>query len=448
MTKDKYSLKGLFNSEQKCYRVFGVTICEGRLMLLGLAAVILIVILLVAPFGQRYLASIRETVVETQEAPRTQDEWYFSALTAPQQFDQARHWIAYLVGPHQGSAVEDTLSQFDVGCFAWHEGPIGNQLTCKYVSTMLAQSWMPNYASEVQPIINAGGSLGSDPGFGGYVMNPGNQAWQDYVLDTLIPWVVINGTDGLFLDTFGFIDEPQYQNYRAAALQFLGRIHSRYPQYFKIINEGDYLFPEAAAYVDGFVFQNFRLNAQGEQWNPFPYPGQVEAVERVAGTDVKLLTLEATYIGNDTNEQTAYSVACTLGMLPAFESILNPDYVSTLPLDSECDINLPRDGDVVRPGDPNSLGTGVSILRDILGTEPYLFAFDGDDTTTADDSTSGGTTPSNAEAPPARKVTLPEVSAGIFQFSDSLRNHLLNYLTGPLSRYKWPQVILETEHAF
>ncbi len=88
----------------------------------------------------------------------------------------------------------------------------------------------------------------------------GAPAWQTHVLDTLVPEVLAQGFDGIFIDTIDtarYLEEEKHKSGAVAkAAELIRRIRERYPQIVIVLNNGLFLVDDVGSVIDALVVED------------------------------------------------------------------------------------------------------------------------------------------------------------------------------------------------
>jgi len=105
--------------------------------------------------------------------------------------------------------------------------------------------------------------LDKNPNWDSRMIDIRSQEWQQLVLNDIIPRIIQEGFDGLFLDTIDNAEylEKYYQGEKlpgaqTAMVQFIGRIRARYPSLYLIMNRGFSLVEPLGGMVDAIVAES------------------------------------------------------------------------------------------------------------------------------------------------------------------------------------------------
>jgi uncharacterized protein (TIGR01370 family) len=95
--------------------------------------------------------------------------------------------------------------------------------------------------------------LGENPNWpGSYFVDLRNPSFQKLVIEKLIPYVLFQGFEGIFLDTLDNAEylEAKYPGMKEAAFQLLAKIRTNWPKTPIMLNRGYYLLDKGANLVD------------------------------------------------------------------------------------------------------------------------------------------------------------------------------------------------------
>jgi uncharacterized protein (TIGR01370 family) len=170
------------------------------------------------------------------------------------------------------------------------------------------------------------------------VLDLRSEKWQNILLDLVIPKVLAQGFDGVFLDTIDSAlaleqgkDKAAYQGMRAAILSFLGKLRQRYPDIRIAMNRGLELQPEAAPFIDFLLIEDLSYEYDFAKKSyravaPAVRNILVAAARKAQAANPKLTVLTLDYATPDqkSNIREAIRYSRSKGFVP---------YVSTLKLD-------------------------------------------------------------------------------------------------------------------
>jgi polysaccharide biosynthesis protein PelA len=93
-------------------------------------------------------------------------------------------------------------------------------------------------------------------------------SWRSLILDVQIPALAAQGFTGLMLDTLDTppyleqLDKVRYCGMRAAAIELVASIHSRWPNLMLIMNRGYALLPDLAGQVDAVIAESLMTSSE------------------------------------------------------------------------------------------------------------------------------------------------------------------------------------------
>lgn len=87
-------------------------------------------------------------------------------------------------------------------------------------------------------------------------------AWQDLVLNELIPQILAKGFEGVFLDTVdtaAYLEETRPQEFQGsvdAAIELIGKMRAKFPQMIILLNNALPLLPRLEGFIDGVTVED------------------------------------------------------------------------------------------------------------------------------------------------------------------------------------------------
>lgn len=179
---------------------------------------------------------------------------------------------------------------------------------------------------------------GKNDNWGSLVIDMRSPKWQGILLDIVIPKVLAQGFDGIFLDTIDSAlalaegkDAAKYNGMRESILAFLGRVRQRFPNIHICMNRGLELLPEAAGLINSLLIEDlsFEYDFESKEYRavkPQVRRALVAMARKGLAANPKLTVLTLDYATPDQKERIkeAISYSRSKGFVP---------YVSTLALD-------------------------------------------------------------------------------------------------------------------
>jgi len=193
-----------------------------------------------------------------------------SELNAQETSAKQERWAVYYTDKLPASAFEslDTLA-FDSDYHPALE-PLKAQgkTLLGYISLGEAEKYR-SYFKEIktQNLLLKGSTLWK----GHYIIDVRKAAWQDMVLDKLIPPILAKGFDGIMIDTIDSavdreINDPKkYAGMKKSAIQLIKAIRARYPDIKIMMNRGLEILPDVAGDLDMFMAESIYTD-----WVPNP----------------------------------------------------------------------------------------------------------------------------------------------------------------------------------
>lgn len=105
--------------------------------------------------------------------------------------------------------------------------------------------------------------VGKNPNWDSFMIDVRQKAWHTFVLDTIIPPVLEQGFDGLFLDTIDtaeylekYYKKEKFPGAEAAMVKLIQSIRTRYPDVLLIANRGFSILEKIAPVIDGILAES------------------------------------------------------------------------------------------------------------------------------------------------------------------------------------------------
>lgn len=125
--------------------------------------------------------------------------------------------------------------------------------------------------------------VGRNPEWGGYLIDVRSREWQNLLLDHIVPKILNQGFDGLFLDT---VDTAEYlEKYHpqvkragmmAAVVELIRAIRVRFPGVVIVMNRGYAVLEQVVAAIDGVVAESI-FTTTAETGLRFRTPAEMQA---------------------------------------------------------------------------------------------------------------------------------------------------------------------------
>jgi len=123
-----------------------------------------------------------------------------------------------------------------------------------------------NYRSYWNAISNKTWIISKNPNWeGAYYVDIRSEEWHNLILKEIIPKIVDNGFQGLFLDTLDTVDfleynfESQYNGAQQAMINLVKEIRQLYPGLLIISNGGFSILKEISPYLDGILVEDIHM---------------------------------------------------------------------------------------------------------------------------------------------------------------------------------------------
>jgi uncharacterized protein (TIGR01370 family) len=176
------------------------------------------------------------------------------------------HWLAF----YGATAEEAVLATYDIVVLdPAFQGSIsliaaGGGRVCGYLS--LGEIRMSDsFAAQLDPAA----LLSENPDWPGTrrvdVRHP---SWRSLILDIQIPALVAQGFTGLMLDTLDTppyleqMEKVSYRGMRAAAIELVASIHTRWPNLMLIMNRGYALLPDLVGQIDAVIAESLMTSTE------------------------------------------------------------------------------------------------------------------------------------------------------------------------------------------
>ena len=107
-----------------------------------------------------------------------------------------------------------------------------------------------------------------NPVWKGWRIDIRSRAWQNIVIDELIPEILRQGYDGLFLDTVdtaAYLEEKDPKKFRGsskAMVTFVKQIRRRFPKIIILPNNGLQLLNRYGSFIDGVVLEDLQTDTK------------------------------------------------------------------------------------------------------------------------------------------------------------------------------------------
>ena len=150
------------------------------------------------------------------------------------------------------------MAILDPGSHPPFEGIHGDCILIAYVSLGQAENYRAYWPKvEKEPWI-----IKKDPHWSGsYWVDVRNPRWRALILYEVIPQIIAQGFDGLFMDTLDTasdleeISPTEYFGSAKAMAEFVKEIHETYPKLLLISNNAYEILPQIAPYLNGFLVE-------------------------------------------------------------------------------------------------------------------------------------------------------------------------------------------------
>ncbi len=132
--------------------------------------------------------------------------------------------------------------------------------------------------------------LEKNPNWNSYMIDVRQKAWQDLLLDQVIPSILAKGFDGLFLDTIDTAEylekyhpNATYPGAEAAMVQLIRRIRKKYPDIFLVANRGFDMLEQIGRSIDAVVAESVftRIDFENDTTYVQSAPGYQAQLERL-----------------------------------------------------------------------------------------------------------------------------------------------------------------------
>jgi uncharacterized protein (TIGR01370 family) len=162
--------------------------------------------------------------------------------------------------------------------------------------------------------------------------------WQNLLLDKVIPKIMAQGFDGLFLDTLDsavylelYKDPVKFAGMKRELVNFIAKIRARFPHALLCANRGREIWEQAAPYLDFVVLEDFSTSYDFKTkkyltLSPQDIAKNLDFADRAIKANPEVMPLAIDYVEPDDVEAAgrAISLAAKYGLIT---------YVSDLQLD-------------------------------------------------------------------------------------------------------------------
>lgn len=139
------------------------------------------------------------------------------------------------------------------------------------VLSYLSLGEMNRHKPEFAAVQASGGLVQQNPTWpDSYSVDVRNHAWRDLIVDTIIPSLIAQGFDGLFLDTLDspphleMVDPVRYAGMTTAAVALVRAIRERYPDMPLMMNRGYALLPRLVGTIDAVVAESMLTSFEAD----------------------------------------------------------------------------------------------------------------------------------------------------------------------------------------
>lgn len=210
----------------------------------------------------------------------------------------------------------------------------GKPLLLGYVTVGESDPSSPSWILvQNQPFVS-----GKNENWGSLVIDMRSAKWQGILLDIIIPKVLAQGFDGIFLDTIDSAmalavgkDAAKYNGMRESVLGFLRRVRERFPNIHISMNRGLELLPDAALLINSLLIEDlsYEYDFETKEYRavkPEVRQALVAGARKGLAANPQLTVLTLDYATPDQKDRIkeAISYSRSKGFVP---------YVSTLALD-------------------------------------------------------------------------------------------------------------------
>lgn len=180
------------------------------------------------------------------------------------------------------------------------------------------------------PILEKRGFLGENSNWGSFYINLEDSVSRSFILDQVIPEILMKGVDGLFLDTIdGVAPYTERNHLESYMVELIGEIRAQHPDIQIIQNSGLFLLEQTRNWIDKVLIESVATNYDFTEKRYLlrddeEYIGRVQWFRNSINTfDGELLLLE--YVDRLDVAQTVTNRLDTLGY---------PYYLARIELDS------------------------------------------------------------------------------------------------------------------
>ncbi len=263
-------------------------------------------------------------------------------LSIRSQFDKIENWVCV----YSRDAKVAEIKKFDLAVLDSDSHPdlaelkVASSLMIGYVSI----GEIGDYRWYWNDIKNKPWILDKNPNWDSYMIDVRSEEWHELLLEQIIPKILAQGFDGIFLDT---IDNAEYlQRYHpkkkypmmeAAMVRLIKSIRKNFPSICIVANRGFAILDETAGSIDAVVAESmFTTTAFDEKGSrrrrPHEYEPTIKQLQKLKKKEgLKVFTLDYPNLENDSEIREIIADSHAAGFVPYISTPqLNKVYYFTI----------------------------------------------------------------------------------------------------------------------
>jgi len=175
--------------------------------------------------------------------------------------------------------------------------------------------------------------LGKNPNWAEhYYIDVNNAAWQQLVLEKILPRIFRKGFCGIFLDMVDIASPDLHPSTREGVVALIAKIRRAYPDKVIIMNDGTFLVDQVSSFIDGIcvesVFASYHFSSKTYFLRPRSESEQRcrKLVDIMTRYDTRIFLIDYAAIGDSTTRSFVMAEARRYGFIP-FVSTINLDTI-------------------------------------------------------------------------------------------------------------------------
>lgn len=259
-------------------------------------------------------------------------------------------WVRNWVCVYNASVSPNDVSKFDLAVLDADSHP--DLATVQQTQTILlgyvSLAEVGNYRWFWREIANEPWVLEKNPNWDSHMIDVREKAWHRFILEKIIPPILENGFDGLFLDTIDTAEylekyhQPgKYPGAQAAMVRLIRAMRKQYPDVILVTNRGFSMLGEFGDAIDGVVaesvFTSIDFDKNTTIVQPeFSYQAQLKQLKKMQKKyGLQVLTLDYFTEHNDARIKTVIELAREHEFVP-FISSKNLDKIYFHTIEDAC----------------------------------------------------------------------------------------------------------------